>query len=275
MAAEGQGGSDASAYIQHHLTNLSIGDGFWTLHLDTLLFSIVLGVLFISLFRYAALRAVAGVPGRLQNFVEVMLEFVEHQVRGSFSGRNRLMAPLALTIFVWVFLMNLMDLVPVDLLPWLASQGGVNYLKVVPTTDLNATFAMSLSVFAMVIYYNFRSKGLLGVARECFLHPFNTIFLAPFNLLLKVVEELARPLSLALRLFGNLYAGELIFMLIALLSLGRVLGDFAQLGPIALFVSQLLLGIVWSLFHILVITLQAFIFMILSIIYLSTAQESH
>ena len=275
MSTESQGEKGVGAYIQHHLTNLSVGEGFWTLHLDTLGFSLLLGLLFIGLFRYVAIRAVPNVPGKWQNFVELMLEFADKQVRGSFHGKNPLMAPLALTIFVWVFLMNFMDLVPVDLLPWLASFLGVSYLRVVPSTDLNATFAMSLSVFALIIYYNFRTKGLRGVARESFLHPFNTWLLMPFNLLLKLVEELAKPLSLALRLFGNLYAGELIFMLIALLSLDRSLGDFGHLGPIILFLFQFVLGIVWSLFHILVITLQAFIFMILTIIYLTMAQESH
>jgi len=235
-----------------------VGEGFWTLHLDTLFFSFALGGLIMLLFRFAARRATPGVPGPVQNFVEILVDFVDSQVKDSFHGRSSLIAPLALTIFVWVFLMNFMDLIPVDLLPWLASLAGVHYLRVVPTTDLNATFAMSLSVFLLIIIYSLKIKGPGGFAKEMLLSPFGKYFI-PFNLVLKLVEEIAKPISLALRLFGNLYAGELIFILIALLP----------------WYLQFLLGWPWAVFHILIITLQAFIFMVLTIVYLSMAHEDH
>ena len=247
-----------SEYIVHHLTPLSVGEGFWTLHLDTLFFSICLGILFLWLFRTAAKFATSDVPGGLQNFAEIMVEFVDTQVKDSFHGRNPVIAPLALTIFVWVFLWNFMDLVPVDLLPSIAALFGIHYLKVVPSTDVNATFALSLSVMALVYYYSLKVKGVGGFTKEILYHPFGKWFM-PFNLLLRIVEDLAKPISLALRLFGNLYAGELIFILIALLP----------------WYLQFLLGWPWAVFHILIITLQAFIFMVLTIVYLSMAHEDH
>lgn len=265
--------ANAAEYIQHHLTNLrfnvktlSLGDGgFWTLNLDTLFFSTVLGALFISCFLWAARRATSGVPGKFQNFVEVLFDFVNQQVKDSFHGRSALIAPLAMTIFVWVFLMNAMDLLPVDLLPRLASFVGVAHLKVVPTNDLSATFAMSISVFLLIIFYSFKIKGPKGVFKEYFCKPFGpypfpwNVLVMPFNFFLRLVEEFAKPISLSLRLFGNLYAGELIFILIALL-------------PVWI---QWVLGGPWALFHILIITLQAFIFMMLTIVYLSLAHEDH
>lgn len=252
------GPADSASYIKHHLENLTVGEGFWALHLDTLFFSIVLGLFFCVVFRLAAMRATAGVPGVLQNFVEVIVDFVDTQVKDTFHGNREFIAPLALTIFCWIFLMNLMDLVPVDLLPLIASWMGVHYLKVVPTTDLNLTFGMSMTVFLLIIFYNFKAKGIKGVVKEFTCHPFGP-WMMPFNILLKIVEELAKPISLALRLFGNLYAGELIFLLIA------VLPWFAQ-WP---------LGGLWAIFHLLIIVLQAFIFMMLTIVYLSLAQEDH
>lgn len=273
--AVGEGAHSASDYIKHHLQNLTVGDGFWTFNVDTMLFSILLGVLFVGTFRYVAVRASSGVPTRLQNFIEILVEFVATQVRDSFHGESKLIAPLALTIFCWVFLMNFMDLVPVDLLPAIAHGAGVNYLKVVPSTDLNATFAMSLTVFLLIFYYGIKSKGIAGVGKEFLMHPFEHPAAAPANLLLKTVEELAKPISLALRLFGNLYAGELIFILIALFSVGASLGSFAEPGTLIMFITQLVLGMIWALFHILVITLQAFIFMMLTIVYLSMANEAH
>ena len=251
MAADSHGtsgGGGVTDYIKHHLQNLTYGEGFWTFHVDTIFFSIVLGVLFVGLFRMVAVRATSGVPGRWQNFVELMVEFVDTQVKDTFHGESKLIAPLALTIFCWVFLMNFMDLVPVDLLPWLAHGAGVNYLKVVPSTDLNATFAMSFTVFILIIYYSIRMKGAGGFAKEFLLHPFETWFAAPVNFVLKFVEEIAKPVSLGLRLFGNLYAGELIFILIALFSLGATLSDFAHPGTILMFVTQLILGMMWALF---------------------------
>lgn len=246
-------------YIHHHLTFWTVGEGFQAVHLDSLAVSWVLGLLFLISFRIAAVRATAGVPGRWQNFVEIMVSFVNDQVKSSFRHKDPLVAPLALTIFVWVFLMNFMDLIPVDLATVFGRLFGLHYFKIVPTTDANLTFALSLSVFLLTFYYNFRYKGLTGFTKECFTHPFG-IWLFPVNIVLRVVEELARPISLSLRLFGNLYAGELIFVLIA-----GLLPWWAQ-WP---------LGGIWAIFHILVITLQAFIFMVLTIIYLSLASDVH
>lgn len=255
----GQGGGTATDYIVHHLTNLTVGQGFWTLHLDTLFFSIVLGLIFFFIFRRAAVRATAGVPGGLQNFAEILVEFADRQVKDTFHGRSELIAPLALTIFCWVFLWNFMDLVPVDLLPIIAGWFGVHYLRVVPSTDMNATFGLSITVLLLIIFYSFKIKGPIGYAKEFLTHPFGPYFF-PANLLLNVVELIAKPLSLSLRLFGNLYAGEMIFILIALLP----------------WWLQPLLSWPWAVFHILIITLQAFIFMVLTIVYLSMAhEESH
>ncbi|HEY8157530.1 MAG: F0F1 ATP synthase subunit A [Methylobacter sp.] len=258
MATEAHAAEGATGYIIHHLTSLTVGEGFWALNLDTLFFSAVLGGLFVWFFKMAAERATAGVPGLMQNFVEMLIEFVDTQVKDSFHGKNKLIAPLALTIFCWVFLWNFMDLFPVDILPLIGSMMGIEYLRVVPSTDLNATFAMSISVFCLIIFYSIKVKGPWGFAKELMFQPFGP-WLLPFNLLLKLVEEIAKPISLALRLFGNLYAGELIFILIALLPW--------QLQPV--------LSFPWAIFHILIITLQAFIFMVLTIVYLSMAHEDH
>lgn len=255
-----------TGYIRHHLENLTFNvaegkfgsGGFWTLHLDTLIFSLVLGGLFLFFFRKAAKKATPGVPGGLQNFVEWVVEFVDGQVKDTFHGQNQLIGPLALTIFMWIFLMNMMDLLPVDLLPQAGNALGLTHLRVVPTTDPNLTFSMSLSVFFLIFFYNFKIKGAWGFGKEVLSSPFS-IYLFPVNVFLRVIEELAKPLSLALRLFGNLYAGELIFVLIAVLP----------------WWSQWLFGGVWAIFHILIILLQAFIFMMLSIVYLSMAHESH
>lgn len=234
------------------------GSGFWVLQLDTLFFSSLLGCIFLWVFMRVARNVTAGVPGSLQNFVETIIEFVDQQVKDTFHGRSQLIAPLALTIFCWVFLMNFMDLLPVDLLPKLFGAFGVPHLRSVPTTDPNLTFALSLSVFVLIIFYSFKIKGAKGFIRELTCVPFG-IYLLPVNFILRVVEEVAKPISLALRLFGNLYAGELIFILIALLP----------------WWAQWPLGGVWAIFHILIITLQAFIFMMLTIVYLSLAHESH
>ncbi len=289
----------ASEYIQHHLQNLTYGKlpagyervaedgtvttlsestwtlartsaeagdmGFWAVHVDSLGWAVGLGLIFLILFRMAAKRVTSGQPGGLQNFVEVMIEFVDNSVRETFHGKNKVIAPLALTIFCWVFLMNLMDLVPVDWVPRLFYLMGVDYMKIVPTTDVNVTLGMSLSVFALIIYYSVKVKGVGGFLGELTLHPFSSdnlflkILLIPVNLLLEGVSLLAKPISLALRLFGNLYAGELIFILIALLPLW----------------AQWTLSVPWAIFHILIITLQAFIFMMLTIVYLSMAHEDN
>ena len=255
MASEG----GATGYIVHHLTPLSVGEGFWALHLDTLFFSAVLGGLFLGFFKAVAGKATTGVPGLAQNFAEMLIEFVDTQVKDTFHGHSKLIAPLALTIFCWVFLWNAMDMLPVDLLPMLGGWMGISYLRVVPSTDLNGTFALSLSVFVLIFFYSIKIKGVIGFIKEFTLTPFHHPVMIPFNLILKTVEELAKPISLGLRLFGNLYAGELIFILIALL-------------PPAI---QPILGFPWAVFHILVITLQAFIFMVLTIVYLSLAHEDH
>jgi F-type H+-transporting ATPase subunit a len=272
----------SAEYIRHHLQNLTLGKlpdgswgiahspeqasemGFWAIHLDTMFFSIGLGVLFLYFFRKAAKHATSGIPGGLQNFVEWLVEFVESSVRGSFSGKNPLVAPLALTIFVWIFLMNFMDLIAIDFLPHLAQLAGIPYLKVVPTTDPNATFGMAFGVFFLIIYYSIKIKGVGGFVGELAFQPFGKLG-APVNLLLEGVNLVAKPISLSLRLFGNMYAGEMIFILIAIMySAGWVLGTFGGL-----------LQIGWAIFHILIITLQAFIFMTLTIVYLDMAHQEH
>lgn len=269
-------------YIKHHLTYLtynvktmSLGSdgGFWTLNLDTLFFSMVLGALALLFLYMGARRVTTGVPGKLQNFAELMLSFADNQVKDCFHGKNNVIGPLALTVFIWVFLMNFMDIVPVDVLPALGQLVGIHYLKVVPTNDLNLTFALSLSVFFLILFYSLKVKGLKGFTKELTMQPFNHVLFIPFNLLLELVGLIAKPISLALRLFGNLYAGELIFILIALLTLNASSSSVATTATLG--VAQFLLSLAWSIFHILVITLQAFIFMVLTIVYLSLAHEDH
>jgi F-type H+-transporting ATPase subunit a len=268
-------------YIKHHLTNLTFGQkadgswgiahstedimemGFWSIHVDSMVFSIGLGLVFFWIFHRAAKKASVEAPTGLQNFIEMIIEFVDDSVRGSFTGKNPLVAPLALTIFVWIFLMNLMDLIPVDHIPWLASLMGVPYLKIVPSTDPNITFGLALSVFALILYYSIKMKGPGGFFAELAFHPFPK-FMMPLNLVLEGVTLIAKPVSLALRLFGNLYAGEMIFILIALM----------YSGSWVLSVSGGLLQIGWALFHVLIITLQAFIFMTLTIVYLDMASQT-
>ena len=282
----------SSEYIQHHLTNMTYGkmpDGSWKLaetaaeakemgftaiHLDSMGWSIGLGLIFCLLFWIVAKAANAGIPGKFQSAIEMIIEFVDSSVRDTFHGKSRLIAPLALTIFVWIFLMNLMDLIPVDFIPFTAQLIGAHvfgmdphhvYFKIVPTTDPNVTLGMALSVFALTIFYSIREKGLVGFGAEFALNPFNPsnpllkALLIPVNILLELVTFIARPISLALRLFGNMYAGELIFILIALLP----------------FWVQWALSVPWAIFHILIITLQAFIFMMLTIVYMSMATEKH
>ena len=255
MAAAGH---TPAGYVTHHLEHWKVGEGFMAVHVDTLLFSTLLGLVFVTVFGLAARRATAGVPGPLQNFVETGLEAIDGAVNDAFHGPRAFVTPLAVTIFVWVFLWNLMDLVPVDLLPLAAHSVGVDRLRVVPSADMSATFALSISVFLLIIFYSIKGKGVGGYAKEMLFHPFGKYFV-PANLLLNIVELLAKPLSLSLRLFGNLYAGELIFILIALLPW------WVQFIP----------GFGWAVYHILVITLQAFIFMTLTIVYLSLAYEHH
>ncbi len=277
-ATEGSSGGGSVQYIQHHLTNFCVGDcdpvthqaaGFWALHVDTLFFSILLGALMVFVSYRLGKRLTDGVPGGFQNFVESLIDFVQTQVRDTFPGHNPLIAPLGLTIFLWVWLMNFMDLIPVDLLPLIASWFGVHYLKVVPTTDLNTTMAMSLTVFLLIVFYSIKVKGPVGYLKMFLFHPFGK-FLVPVNIVMTAIEELAKPLSLGLRLFGNLFAGELVFLLIALLSGGAALGAALLIW----FPLQVVLDVGWLLFHILIITLQAFIFMVLTIVYLGMAHTS-
>ena len=267
MSAEG-GTLTTTGYIQHHLTNLVVCSdaakdvsghchGFWSFHLDTLLVSGLLGLIVFGLMAKVASKATTGVPGGLQNFIEMVVGMVDQQVKDTFHGKSKLVTPLAITIFVWVFVMNAMDLIPVDFLPMGAAAAGVPYLKSVPTTDPNLTFAMSITVFLISIFMGFKVKGFGHFMHEVFAVPFG-LKLAPINLLFRIVEEIARPISLSLRLFGNMYAGEMVFILIALLG-----------------IWQLPLALPWALFHILIITLQAFVFMMLTIVYMSLASESH
>ena len=247
-------------YISHHLHHLQVGSGFWAVNIDSMVFSVVLGALFIWLFRRVAVKATSGVPGKLQCFVELVVEFVDDTVKGIFHGKSKLIAPLALTIFVWVFLMNVMDLLPIDYLPHTAQALGIPYLRVVPSADVNITLSMALGVFFLIFFYSIKMKGVSGFVKELTLTPFNHWAFVPINLILETVTLLAKPVSLGLRLFGNMYAGEMIFILIA-----------AMLP----WWSQWFLNVPWAIFHILVITLQAFIFMVLTIVYLSMAYEEH
>jgi len=289
-------------YIQHHLTNWTFGKlpagtycdgtqvqetagwtvahcseemaamGFTAIHLDSMAWSIGLGLIFIGIFRWAAKKAHAGVPTGLLNFIEMIIEFIDKTVKDGFQHKNAMIAPMALTIFVWVFLMNLMDLVPVDWIPslamWIAGDSHF-YFKIVPTTDPNITLAMGFTVFLLMIGFSIVKKGFMGFVKELTLHPFHTdkwyvnLLLIPINFALESIALIAKPISLGLRLFGNLYAGEMIFILIATMySAGLligILGGFLQWG--------------WAVFHVLVITLQAFVFMVLTIVYMAMAHQ--
>jgi F-type H+-transporting ATPase subunit a len=286
VAAAAENGSGATEYIVHHETFLSskVPHGildFSTLNLDTVFFSVLLAVLFGGAFWLVARRATAGVPGKVQLFVEVLVDAIDRQVSDTFHGASRLIAPLALTIFCWILLFNIMDLVPVDLLPAAAHAAGLKHLKVVPSTDLNATFAMSITVFILIIFYSVKMKGFVGFISELTLQPFSAknpfvqALLVPVNFLLESVTLLARPVSLSLRLYGNLYAGEMIFLLIAVLTLSHGLESLTHLSGWAWVIAQIVLGLAWSIFHVLIIVLQAFIFMVLTIVYLALASEHH
>ncbi len=283
MATEGGHGPQSSGdYIQHHLQNLQVcktdnGEWLWNqcagnpmaINVDSMFWSLFLGIIFIWLFGYAAKKASPETPTKFQAFVEIVIDFIDSSVKDTFHGKSNLIAPLALTIFMWVFLMNLMDLVPVDWIPLFSENIlHIPYMKVVPTTDVNITFGMSIAVFCLIIFYSIKSKGVGGFIAELTLHPIAPslkgpgIIAAPiiiaFNFILESVALLAKPLSLSLRLFGNMFAGELIFILIALLG-----------------VWQLPLHFGWAVFHILIVTLQAFIFMMLTVVYLTLASEEH
>lgn len=279
----------SAEYIKHHLQNLTYGHlqngtwgiahtpeeakamGFWALNLDTFLMSLLLGTIIMFVFHRAAKSISTGAPSGLQNFCEWAIEFIDTSVRGSFTAKNDMIAPLALTIFFWIFAMNLMDLLPVDYVPMLMHELGVPFFKVVPSTDPNATFGMAIGVFLLVLYYSIKMKGLGGFVGELTLQPFGKWGM-PVNLLLEGVNLIAKPISLALRLFGNMYAGEMIFILIALMG-GAWAG--ATLGGATLYGSQILLSLGWAIFHILIVTLQAFIFMTLTVVYMDMAHQEH
>jgi F-type H+-transporting ATPase subunit a len=286
MADAAQQAPGATEYILHHQTFLSnkaphgIVD-FSVINYDTVFFSVALALVFFGLFYTVARKATSGVPGLTQSIIEWIVGKVDEQVRDSFKGTSRLIAPLALTIFCWVFLFNFMDLVPVDLLPAAARGAGFEHLKIVPSTDLNATFALSLTVFALIIFYSIKMKGLGGFIGELTLQPFQAknwfvqALLVPANFILESVTFIARPISLALRLYGNLYAGEMIFLLIAVLTLSHGLDSLLTIGGWVGIIGQFILGFIWTGFHILIITIQAFIFAVLTVVYLSMASEHH
>ena len=282
-SAEVAGFVDTNEYIGHHLKNLSWSipgaDPFWTFHLDTIGFSVGLGLLFIGLFWLVSRKATSGVPGPLQNAIEWVFEFIDNQVRDTFHANSKLIAPMALTIFCWIFLFNLMDLIPVDFLPWIASLiSGTPYmhhspaLRIVPSTDLNTTIALALTVLIMTYTFGITHKGPKKFVEEILFHPFGKFpLIVPFNVLFRVIEDLAKPISLSLRLFGNMYAGELLFILMALTIPNLVNLDW---GVLAVIVYPLL-NMAWSIFHILIVVLQAFIFMTLTVVYLALASNDH
>ena len=271
--AAAAGPANSTEYITHHLTHFSVGEGFWTWNIDTIFMSVLLGLVTIALFYSASRKATSGVPGKWQAFVEMVVDFVDNSVKEVFHLDRSFLAPLALTIFVWVFLMNAMDLLPLDLPGKIAALFGIHYWRVVPTADLNTTFAMSLTVFVVVIYFAVKAKGAGGYAHELFTAPFgpNPLLWIP-NFFLNLVEILSKPISLAMRLFGNMYAGELVFMLIALLGASWAGFTFASHLSMA---GHILMGAAWAIFHILIITLQAFIFMVLTVVYSAMATEHH
>ena len=245
--------------------------GFWAFHIDTLFFSTLLGAIFLFVFARAAKNFSLYKPTRLQCFIEMMIDFINGVVQGTFkSAKNSLIAPMALTIFSWVLLMNLMDLVPVDLIPYPAELLGIPYLKVVPTTDLNLTASLALSVFGLYLFFSIKSKGFIGFIKSISLHPFGP-WMLPANLFIEIIDLLAKPLSLALRLYGNLYAGEMIFLLIA----GMVSIELTQLtiAGLGLNLAGITLSLIWAIFHILIVVLQAFIFMMLTVVYMNMAHE--
>jgi F-type H+-transporting ATPase subunit a len=274
-------------YIRHHLTFLTnrgprgILD-FSAVNLDSVFFSVLLAVLFGGFFYVAARRASAGVPSRLQNFVEWVVELVDTQVNDIFHAKSRLIGPLALTIFCWVFLFDALDVVPLDLLPGAAGAWGFGHLRIVPSTDLNIVFGLSLTVFLLIIFYSIKMKGMVGFLAEFALHPLRIkgrplmqALVAPFNIVVELASFLARPVSLALRLYGNMFAGEMVFILIALITLSSGFAGLASIGGWVGLIGSLVLGVLWSVFDLFIGFLQAFIFAILTVVYLSAAAEHH
>ncbi|NOH30260.1 F0F1 ATP synthase subunit A [Vibrio mediterranei] len=249
----------AHDYIEHHLTFWTSGDGFWGINLDSMLMVWLLGIVFIVGFRYAVSKASSGVPSRLQCLVELVFEFVDGLVKEIFQAQDKLIGPLALTIFVWVFLMNAIDLLPIDFIPAFTRAIGLGHFRDLPSADVNVTMSMALGVFILVLGYTFKHKGIKGFIKELTTQPFSHPLLYPVNLVLELVTLISKPISLGLRLFGNMYAGEMIFILIALMP----------------WWMQWALSVPWALFHILIVGLQAFIFMVLTVVYMGMAVEEH
>jgi F-type H+-transporting ATPase subunit a len=283
MAAQGQGPT-AGEYIVHHLQHLqnhkqSAVVDFSVFNLDSIFYATLLGIVGCWLLWRAASKATAGVPGRFQAAVELLVEMVDSQAKGIVHSATsrKLVAPLALTVFVWIFLMNAMDLLPVDLLPAIwhvagPAMGAPDYMRVVPTADLSVTMGLSLSVLLICLYYNVKIKGLGGWVHELFSAPFgDKFYLYPINFAMQIIEFVAKTVSHGMRLFGNMYAGELIFMLIALMGGAWSLSATG----IGLAIGHIIAGSVWAIFHILIITLQAFVFMMLTLVYVGQAHDAH
>jgi F-type H+-transporting ATPase subunit a len=280
MMVEDEAAGGMTAYIKHHLTHLTVNQShgtFWSIHADSVFFKVVLTALMLIVMISVASKATSGVPGKLQAAVEMLVEFVDGMVKDTFHGNSKFIAPLAITTFVLVWLENFMDMLPVDALPAAAKAFGIEHLRVVATADINTTVGMSIGVFLLIQYFGIKHKGVGLFFKEWFTAPFHAhgvaaVILAPVNLLLRLIEEAVRPLSLSLRLFGNMYAGELIFLLIACFTLDAALN---HVSTYVLGATQIIAGTIWTLFHVLIITLQAFIFMTLTIVYLSMAAERH
>ena len=257
-----------TTYIQHHLQNLTApvgeGGGFWTLHVDTFLTAVLMGLVMVVAFWLATRKATAGVPGKWQAFVEICLEFVDKQAKDTYHGKSKLVTPIAITLFFWILLMNLLKMIPADFFATALGWVGIHYWKPVPTADVNATLGMSISVFFLMIFFALRAKGLGHFTLEFLTAPFGK-WMMPFNLILNIVEWLSKPISLAMRLFGNMFGGEIVFLLIWVLGGAGIAGMFAGAA----------FGFGWMIFHLLVIPLQAFIFMMLSIVYLSLSEDAH
>ena len=281
MMAEEDGAGGMTGYIKHHLTHYTVNQNhgnFWAIHIDSVVFRLAIAAFLITFLAIVARRATSGVPGKVQAGVELLVEFVDDMVKDTFHGASKFIAPLAITIFCMVFLENFMDILPVDLLPAAGKLFGVEHLRTVATADINTTVGMALGVFLLLWYVGIKEKGIVGFFGEWFTAPFHAhgvlgkVLLAPINLTLRVIEEAVRPLSLSLRLFGNMYAGELIFLLIACFTLGAALN---HVSTYFLGIGQFAAGVVWTGFHYLIITLQAFIFMVLTIVYVGIAAEQH
>jgi F-type H+-transporting ATPase subunit a len=275
MAAEAAAGHAPTAgeYIIHHLTHLQVGKGFWTVNLDSIFWSVLMGLLGTFVLWRVAKNATAGAPGRLQAGVEFLVEMVDTQAKGIVHNAQsrKMVAPLALTVFIWIVLMNAMDFLPVDLLPKAGEAAGIHYMRVVPTADLSVTMALSISVLLICIFYNVKIKGAGGWLHELLSAPFGAKwYLAPANLGMQLIEFIAKTVSHGMRLFGNMYAGELIFMLIALMG-----GAFFTAVGLPLALGHVIAGTAWAIFHILIVVLQAFVFMMLTLVYVGQAHDAH